>query len=582
LVFTASAIAFLPALKNGFVWDDYALIVRTLGFRGFDLRHLRWMASTTHMANYTPLAWLSYAFDFKVWHLNPLGYHLTNVLLHALNAVLFYSLSRLLMALVFSSDESSPFMQFGALFSALAFSLSPLRVESVAWAAERRDVLAGFFFLSAVLLYCRAAASREPREQASLRLLSLAAYFCAALSKATVTPLPAVLIALDYYPLRRLGAGEKPAQTRAVLLEKLPYAAIGLFCAAMAVRAQVVSGNLVAVAEHAVSDRVAQVVYGLGFYARMSAWPSGLSALYPLAEGRGPLVLHALVSAAVLLAAVLILWAAGVPRKAQIALWGSYVALLLPVLGLVQNGPQSVALRYSYLSCLGWAVLAGCAAAVAARERQNAPRWSSAALALLLMWLGGNVWAVQNQLAVWRDGRTLWESVARRFPSSPDANMNLADAYLQANEPAAALASADAALRLGPTNRTARLTRARALAALGRADEARVELERELLEDSDWGEGRALLGVILSGLGRSAQAADQLARAAALLPGSAEAQANAGAGLAMQGRFTDALPYFEQAARIDPANPSYAAQLERVRDDAARHPATGTKGATTK
>ena len=552
-----------------------------MGFRGFDLRHLRWMFTTTHMANYTPLAWLSYAIDFKFWALNPLGYHLTNALVHALNAVLFYLLSRLLLASVFSSSESSPWIEFGALFSALAFSLSPLRVESVAWAAERRDVLAGFFSLAALLFYCRASMKRSARG-AGLFLLSLAAYACAALSKATVAPLPVVLLALDYYPLQRFDAGEKPAQTRAVLFEKLPYAAVALFCAAMAVRAQLVSGNLVAVAQHAVSSRGAQILYGLGFYVRMTALPSGLSALYPLAEGRDALFLHALGSAAAIAAAAATLWAAGVPRKAQAALWGAYAAMLLPVLGIVQNGPQSVALRYSYLSCLGWALLAGAAAAVAFRERKSASRLGAAALGLLLLWLAGNAWAAQTQIAAWRDGRALWESVARRYPSSPDANTNLADALLQANDPAAALPYAEAALNLSPENRTARLTRARALAALERGNEARVDLEAEIREDPDWGDGRALLGVALIGLGRFAEAVDQLRRAAALLPGSSEAQANAGSALAMQRRFSEAVPYFERAALLDPADPNYSAQLARARGDAAAQPPSGTSGPSTK
>jgi len=532
------------------------------------------------MANYTPLAWLSYAVDYSIWRLNPLGYHLTNALFHALNAVLFYLLSRLLLALVFSSSESSPWIELGSLFSSLAFSLSPLRVESVAWAAERRDVLAGFFYLTSLLLYCRASLRHE--RALRLRLLSLVSYLCAALSKATVMPLPAVLLALDCYPLKRLGAGATPAQTRAVLAEKLPYAAIGLFCAAMAVRAQLVSGNLVAFAQHAVSDRFAQSLYGLGFYVRMTAFPSGLSALYPLAEGRDALLLNAAGSAAAIAAIVLILRAAGVPRKAQIALWGSYAAMLLPVLGIVQNGPQSVALRYSYLSCLGWAVLLGAGAAAALRDRASATRWSRGVLGCLLLWLAGNAWSAQTQIAAWRDGRSLWESVARRYPTSPDANMNLADALLQTNEPREALAYADAALALTPANESARLTHARALAALGRSEEARAELEADLRTDPEWGDGRALLGVVLIGLGRFTEAADQLLRAAAMLPASAEAQANAGAALAMQLRFSDAVPYFERAALIDPGNPSYAALLAHARADAAHPPATGTKGATTK
>lgn len=543
-----------------------------MGFRGFDLRHLRWMAATTHMANYTPLAWLSYAFDYSLWHLNPLGYHLTNLVLHAFNAVLYFLLARFLLSRAFLTEESSSWIEAGAVFSALAFSLSPLRVESVAWAAERRDVLSGFFYLATLLLYCRAAAGRDERERAGFRVLSIGAFFCAALSKATVVPLPAALLALDYYPLKRLGAGEKPAETRAVLLEKLPYAAVAGLAAAMAMRAQLVSGNLVAVARHGLSSRFAQVLFGLGFYVRTTALPAGLSALYPLAQGRGFPALPALESAATIAAAWFACEAAGVPRKAQAALWFYYAALLLPVLGLLQNGPQSVALRYSYLSCLGWALLAGAAAAAATRDRKKSFARSAAVLGALSAWLAANAWAAQAQIGLWRDGRTLWESVASRYPQSPDANMNLADALLQANEPREAQAYARTALRLSPGSRTARLTLAQALAAEGRGDEARAELERGLSEDQEWGDGHALLGVVLSAAGRGGEALAHLERAAALLPASAEAQANAGAGLALRGRFADAVPYAERAARLDPANAAYSGLLRRVREDAARAP----------
>jgi tetratricopeptide (TPR) repeat protein len=567
LVFAAAAVCFLGALRGGFVWDDWALIDRTLGIRGLDARHLYWMLTTTQMANNTPLAWLSYALDYAVWGLNPVGYHLTNILLHALNAVLLYRLAALLLRRVFPG-ETPDAIELGAAVAALAFAAHPLRAESVAWASERRDVLAGAFYLSALLFYAKSALGRDKREKIRCYAASLVFYAGAALCKATVAPLPLALLALDYYPLRRLGAGEPPRETRARLVEKLPYLALAAASAAMAVRAQVLSRNLIAVSDHDWTSRLAQAAYGMGFYVRKTLLPTGLHALYPL-ERMSLLSVPTLVSAATIAAVAGACAAAGVARRAQAALWGYYLILLLPVSGLLQNGRQLVALRYSYLSCLGWAVLAGAAAVSAVRSRKKRPARSAAIFAALALWLGSNAWAVQRQVALWHDDRALWEDVLRRYPLSPDANANIADALLHDKDLRGAESYARLALRLDPANASANFTLAKTLWADRRPAETRDALERGLTLIDRWGDGDALLGVLLNGEGRTDEAVVHLRRAAALLPGSAETQSNAGSILALHGRYAEALPYFERAARLDPG---YAVQLERVRRDLARSP----------
>ena len=571
LIFTAVALCFLGTLRNQFVWDDWAFLVKNVGFRGLDARHLRWMLTTTHMASYAPLAWLSYGLDYSIWRMNPVGYHLTNLLLHALNAVLFYRLAALLLRSIFPNGEPRA-IGVGAAFAALAFAVHPLRVESVAWASERRDVLSGAFYLSTILLYAMAAARRDARERFRLMAVSIACFACAALSKASVVPLPAALLALDYYPLNRIGAAARPLENRRRLVEKLPYVLIAAAAAVMAVRAQLASGNLTAVAGHGASSRLAQALYGAGFYVWKTIIPTGLYALYPLPEHRGLLALPALIGAAVILAVAFSCGAAGVGRKAQTSLWGYYLALFLPVSGLMHNGPQLVALRYSYLPCLGWALLAGCAAVSAMQYRAKNIVRGSAILGILSLWIAANAWAAQTQIALWRSDRTLWESVVSRYPLSAYANMGLADGLLQERRPREAEPYARIAARLEPDNRTAILALAKTLSEENRLREAQEALEGKLQADSDWGEGQELLGVILGREGRDSEALPRLQRAAALLPSSAEAQSNAGSMLALHGRYAEALPYFENAARIDPSNPSYAGRLEHVRRDLEKSP----------
>ena len=547
------------------MWDDWALIRKTFGFRGFDARHLWWMLTTTHMANNTPLAWLSYGIDYAVWGLNPAGYHLTNLLLHALNALLLYRLAALLLRRVFPREQPNA-IELGAAVAALAFALHPLRAESVAWASERRDVLAGAFYLSTVLCYAKSALVSERRQRIRWYAASIAFFAGAALCKATVVPLPFALLALDVYPLARLGAGERLRDLRARLVEKLPYLALAAAGAGMAVRAQLASGNLVSVSDHALTSRLAQAAYGAGFYVRKTVFPTDLHALYPLGSP-SLLSVPTLVSAATIVLVACACAASGVARRAQAALWGYYLILLLPVLGLVQNGRQLVALRYSYLPCLGWAVLAGAAAVSAVRGRKESPVRSAAILGALALWLASNAWAVQRQIALWHDDRALWGDVLERYPLSADANANFADALLRDKDFPAAESCARLALRLDPAGASANLTLAQTLAAEKRPAEARDALERGLTFIPDWGAGNALLGVLLNAEGRADLASKHLLRAAAQLPGSAEVQSNAGAVLALRGRYAEALPYFERAARLDPA---YVGQLNHVKADLER------------
>src|SRR5213594_3953589 len=188
--------AFLPALQNQFVnWDDKDNFLDNPHYRGLGWTHLRWMW-TTHLGHYIPLTWMTLGLDYLIWGMNPTGYHLTNLLLHAANAVLVY---RLIVALVPGVGARA------ALVGALGFAIHPLRVESVAWATERRDVLSGLFYLATVLGYLRfAEAQREGRPWRGWLAASVGCFLLSLLAKAWGITLPLVLLALDVYPLRRL------------------------------------------------------------------------------------------------------------------------------------------------------------------------------------------------------------------------------------------------------------------------------------------------------------------------------------------------------------------------------------------
>src|SRR4030095_16506921 len=156
---TAVILSFIPILQNGFVeWDDGANLLHNPQFRGLGWGQLKWMFTTFHMGHYQPLSWMTLALDYLAWGLEPFGYHLTNLFIHSASTVLFYFLSRQLLAITLSlTDANSWQLNLSAAASALFFGIHPLRVESVAWATERRDVLSGFFYLLTLYSYLGAA-----------------------------------------------------------------------------------------------------------------------------------------------------------------------------------------------------------------------------------------------------------------------------------------------------------------------------------------------------------------------------------------------------------------------------------------
>ena len=219
-VIALTLVAFLPVLDNGFIpnWDDRTNFLDNPHYRGLGSAQLRWMFTTFHAGHYIPLTWLSLGLDYLLWGLNPAGYHLSSLLLHAATALAFYFLAVRLFRFALPPATSPAALRWGAAMAALLFAVHPLRVESVAWATERRDVLSGLFYVLALLCYVKAATA--PAETAPARLeprwyaLSLTCFAAALLSKSIVVTLPVTLVVLDVYPLRRLGGAAMPGSRR--------------------------------------------------------------------------------------------------------------------------------------------------------------------------------------------------------------------------------------------------------------------------------------------------------------------------------------------------------------------------------
>lgn len=434
LVTAVAFVAFAPALRNEFVnWDDDKILLENDNFRGLDSSHLRWMFTQYKMGHYHPLTWMSFAVDYRIWGLDDaFGFHLTNLVLHALNAALFYFVALRLLALAMPerSERNALTLRLGAAVAALLFAVHPLRVESVAWVTERRDVLSVFFLLPCVLCYLRyvTAASRRWRWYVAavvLLLLSL-------LSKAWGITLPAVLIVLDFYPLRRIRATRSElfsARAVRLLAEKIPFAALAAWAAYEAAEAQATAvDTMKSLEEYGFTQRIAQAFYGVGFYVWKTLLPTGLAPIYEIPVAMNPYEPRFVISAVAVIAAAVALLVFRRRWPAGLALGLVYVITVSPVLGLAQSGPQLAADRYSYISCLTWALLAGAGVVWCLRARAKR-RLPTAAL----LPLAGVVVAVVAVLAVltwrqsrvWRTSRDLWEHTLAVYPHTYNAHNNL-------------------------------------------------------------------------------------------------------------------------------------------------------------
>src|SRR2546428_132051 len=289
LVVLCTLAAFLPTLQNHFVnWDDDKNFLDNHHYRGLTWQQLSWMW-TTHLGHYIPLTWMTLGMDYLLWGMNPVGYHLTSLLLHAARAVVFsFVVFRFLpLALPRLADRGHALVA-SAGFAALVFAIHPLRVESVAWVTERRDVLSGLFYLLTLLTYLRSC--ERPELGRWWYGLSVALFGCALLSKSMAVSLPVVLLILEVCPLRRLGGslGWASASARRVYLEKIPFVLLAAAASALALLAQLSSRAMVSVAHLSALDRLAVSAYGLSFYLWKTVVPLNLSPLYMLPQTVNP------------------------------------------------------------------------------------------------------------------------------------------------------------------------------------------------------------------------------------------------------------------------------------------------------
>jgi tetratricopeptide (TPR) repeat protein len=505
---------------------------------GLTVRSVARAFTTGRAANWHPLTWLSHMTDVELFGLWAGGHHLVNVAIHAATTLLLFSF---LLGLV-----ASPWT--AAALAAL-WAVHPLRCESVAWVAERKDVLAGLFWMATVLAWRRYARGGAAR---SAYAWALTWFTLGLLSKPMLVTLPIVLLLLDLWPFGRL-------PTRALVLEKAPFAALASISAIVTFLVQRGGGAVARIEQVPAALRIENAIVAIPTYIVRTVWPLRLAAFYPFDPS-----LPAWKVAAGAALVVLVTGAAYARRRTSPYLatgWGWFVVSLIPVIGLVQIGFQATADRYTYLPSIGLlVVLAG----AIGRIESTRPKLGKVAPWLCATAVVPLALLAYRQTATWRDGVTLFTHAIEVTGSNYVAERHLADALRDAGREDEAIEIrvrqlASAALP-GERDREAL-----ALMDGGRPDAARRILEVEVRSHpGDW-EALCHLGIALGMQNRLDEAVARFEEAARAKPDYAPAYYNLGLARERQGRDADAIAAYRRAVELDPKDADARANLARVR-----------------
>jgi regulator of sirC expression with transglutaminase-like and TPR domain len=441
-----TVLVYLPALQNGFVnWDDDFYIYKNYHIQYINFAFFKWMFTTFHASNWHPLTWLSHALDHAIWGLNPMGHHLTNIILHGLNTFLVVLI--IICLINYANFTLSPLIKgnpsiIAGAFTGLLFGIHPLHVESVAWVSERKDLLYAFFYLLSILSYLKYTSSqrrefsRHPSVVTHYWWYSLCVIFfiLSLMSKPMAVTLPAVLILLDIYPLERLNLKSAFTSRQKVLIEKIPFIVLSLASSVITIIAQKTGGAVAPLETFPPIDRILVAFSAICFYLLKIVWPSNLAPLYQYPSNISFLTLKymgSLILVVCITAFCIWLWKR---HKVFLVAWAYYIVTLLPVSGIIQVGSQSAADRYAYLPSLGPFFLVGLAIISIWKSinlRQHTSKYLKLFFLISLISLAGflSITTVK-QIKIWRDSLTLWNYELELFPEdAPKAYYLRGEAY---------------------------------------------------------------------------------------------------------------------------------------------------------
>jgi tetratricopeptide (TPR) repeat protein len=576
-----------PATRCNFVNydDDFYVTSNAHVQNGLTWAGMKWAWANSVAGNWHPVTVLSHMLDCQLFGLNSGGHHLTNVLLHALNAgLVFWLLQRMTGA------------RWRSLWVAALFAVHPLRVESVAWVSERKDVLSGCFGLLTLMAYALYAQRRMQNSEFRMQnlatrntqhatrntqhvsrftfqartfyFLSLFLFALGLMSKPMLVTWPFLMLLLDYWPLRRMPNAECRMQNAAasdtqhatrntahvprtallpLLFEKTPFFVLAAAVSVVTFLVQQRAGAVMMVESLSLSARVGNALISYGRYLGKLFWPTNLAVYYPR-PGQWPMG-KVLLAGGLVLGLSVWVWARRRRHPYSLMGWLWFLGTLVPVIGLVQAGGQAMADRYTYLPSLGVLVLAVWGAYELTRSwRYQVPAWSVAGGAAIVLCLA----LTHQQLGYWKDGETLFRHALEVTENNQIAYKVLGDALDKKGQPDEAINQFREAIRLRPGYADAHDNLGVALAKKGQTDEALRQFQEAIRPNPGYVEAHYNLGIILSRKGQMDEAIGQFQEAIRLKPDYAEAHNDLGIALGRKGQIDQALGEFQEATHLKP------------------------------
>lgn len=427
LLFFVVFIVFKGSLDNGFVYlDDNEYVVENSLIRSLAPDNLWNMLVATGPAYWHPLTWFSHAIDYYLFGDNPGGHHLTSLFLHGFNVFWVFLLCMYLLSRGDKAERTFSEAVAVALFSALAFGLHPLRVESVVWAAERKDLLCAFFMFPAMLTYLKYADAELPADRKRWYGWTLILFVLALMSKPMAVTLPLVLLLFDVYPLNRFRAG---SQWLRLVIEKVPFFALSLLCGLLTLFAQNKAGAVMSVGTLSYTDRVLNAFHSGVFYLEKTLWPHPVVPFYPFPE-QGFLMYLKATAFIALTVLLIVLWRRG--QRLGLAVWLFFLITVSPVIGIVQAGEQAAADRFTYIPTVGFYLLVAMGLLQVWNKWRETSMKQGALIGISLVALVSLILLSQlthRQIPVWKNPGTLWQKVIKEFPGQTPKSYRISGHY---------------------------------------------------------------------------------------------------------------------------------------------------------
>jgi tetratricopeptide (TPR) repeat protein len=557
ILFTVTVALYSRAAYFPFsVLDDRDYITENVHVTsGFSISSIKWAFTTFHASNWHPVTWLSLLMDSQLFGMNPVGYHLVNVLLHALNASLLFLLFNAMTGAIWRSA-----------FVAALFALHPLHVESVAWITERKDVLSTLFWMLTLLFY----SAYVKKSKHGMYYLSLVAFALGLMAKPMLVTIPVVLLLLDFWPFERLKirlsatAGQQDenksrCRLTYLLLEKIPYLALAAASSALTVYAQSRGGSVSTLTDLSLLMRVNNALWSVVAYMRKTILPFDLAIFYPLI----PVPIWKAVCALILICLILYMSVRYLRRYPWLATgWLWYLITLTPVIGLVQVGSQSMADRYTYIPLIGLFTMASWGGGELYAQLPKLRTAIGLATGGVLLLCSITTWF---QLGYWQNDVTLLNhalSITHDRVTSHFTHYCLGVVYEKQGKKDLALAEYREALRDDPLDPRNHATFGSLLIDQGNSEEGIDHLEEAIRLDPRLAQAHYNMGVAMARVGRIDEAIREYNETLKIEPNNTMCHNNLGALLANQGMLDEAAQHFSKAVQLDPNDEKARANLQ--------------------